>query len=146
MNEILEYLSIEEQKVEELIEIDNDIMNTKYSFNDYYNAIESRFNIEIEQIDIKENTVFITEGDVILTLDILRRFNTDKKIVIFVNQSYLGMNKWLMSKYYEITGNNNIILDEGINYNKYIDKGFKIIPLGEDGLIDQVMEDFYDKG
>ena len=145
MNEILEYISNEEQIVEELIEIDNDIMSTKYSFNDYYNAIESRFNIEIEQIDIKENTVFITEGDVILTLDILRRFNTDKKIIIFVNQSYLGMNKWLMSKYYEITGNNNIILDEGINYNKYIDKGFKIIPLGEDGLIDQVMEDFYDK-
>lgn len=146
MNEILEHLSNEEQIVEELINIDNDIMNTKYSFNDYYNAVESRFNIEIEQIDIKENTVFVTEGDVILTLDILRRFNTEKKIVIFVNQSYLGMNKWLMSKYYEITGNNNIILDEGINYNKYIDKGFKIIPLGEDGLIDQVMEDFYDKG
>ena len=93
MNEILEHLSNEEQIVEELINIDNDIMNTKYSFNDYYNAIESRFNIDIEQIDIKENTVFVTEGDVILTLDILRRFNTAKKIVIFVNQSYLGMNK-----------------------------------------------------
>lgn len=146
MNEILEHLSNEEQIVEELINIDNDIMNTKYSFNDYYNAIESRFNIDIEQIDIKENTVFVTEGDVILTLDILRRFNTAKKIVIFVNQSYLGMNKWLMSKYYEITGNNNIILDEEVNYNKYIDKGFKVIPLGEEGLIEQVMEDFYDKG
>lgn len=145
MNEILEHLSNEEQIVEELINIDNDIMNTKYSFNDYYNAIESRFNIDIEQIDIKENTVFVTEGDVILTLDILRRFNTAKKIVIFVNQSYLGMNKWLMSKYYEITGNNNIILDEAVNYNKYIDKGFKVIPLGEEGLIEQVMEDFYDK-
>ena len=33
-----------------------------------------------------------------------------------------------------------------INYNKYIDEGYKVIPLGEEGLVDQVMEDFYDKG
>lgn len=136
MNEVLEHLSNEEKIVEELIKMDNDIMNTKYIFSDYYNAIESGFNIEIDQISLKDDTVFITEGDVILTLNILRRFKNDKTIIIFINQSHVGMNKWLISKYYEITGNTNVILDEGINYNKYIDKGFKIIPLGEEGLID----------
>jgi hypothetical protein len=94
-------------------------------------------------MDLNCDTVFVTEGDVLLTLDILRRFNTDKHVIIFINQNNVAMNKWLISKYNEITGNTNIMLDEGINYNKYIDKGFKIIPLGEEGLIDQVMEDFY---
>ena len=146
MNSILEYLEIEQNIVEELIKIDNDVMNTKYSYIDYYNAFDTRFSSDVIQMDLNYDTVFVTEGDVLLTLDILRRFNTDKHVIIFINQNNIAMNKWLISKYNEITGNTNIELDLDINYNKYIDEGYKVIPLGEDGLVDQVMEDFYDKG
>ena len=42
-----------------------------------------------------------------------------------------------------MTGNDRVILDTDFNYNKYIDKGYKVVPIGEDGLVDQVLEDFY---
>ena len=46
--------------------------------------------------------------------------------------------------FYKIVGNGNVELDVGINYNDYIGKEYKVIPVGENGLIDQVMEDFYE--
>ena len=145
MNELLNIMRDDQDIIEELIKIDNDIMNTNYTYEDYYNAIESRMVSDVIQISLSRDTVFVTEGDVLLTLDILRRFDTECNIVIFINQCNVAMNKWLVTKYCEITGN-NVVLDTDINYNKYIDKGYKVVPLGEDGLVDQVMEDFYDKG
>ena len=41
MKELLDNLLFEKEKVEQLIEIDNDKMNTNYNFNNYYDAINS---------------------------------------------------------------------------------------------------------
>ena len=65
MNSILEYLEIEQNIVEELIKIDNDVMNTKYSYIDYYNAFDTRFSSDVIQMDLNYDTVFVTEGDVL---------------------------------------------------------------------------------
>ena len=145
MNELLNYLEDEKAIVEELIEIDNDIMKTNYSYDNYYSEFQNVLNKEVNSILIDKDTIFVTEGDVFVTLDILRRINSLNKIVVYINQGYVGMNKWLISKYYDTTGNDNVVLDVSINYNKYIDKGYRVIPLGEESLVEQVMEDFYDK-
>ena len=43
-----------------------------------------------------------------------------------------------------LVGNDNIELDVSINYNNYINKDYKVVPIGEDGLTNQVLEDFYE--
>lgn len=145
MKELLDNLLFEKEIVEQLIEIDNDKMNTNYNFNNYYDAINSLVSSDNKELLINSNSLFITEGNPLLTLNILLRVkSTSYKVVIFVNQGFVGMNKWLINQFYKIIGNGNVELNVGINYNDYIDKKYKVIPLGEDGLTNQVMEDFYE--
>lgn len=144
MNELLTKLEEESEILEELIKIDNEVMNTTYNFNSYYEVFECILNDNYYKMSIVDmDTVFVTEGDVFITLELLKRLRIASKVVIFINQGFVGMNKWLVTKYKEITGNDNVILDTSINYNKYIDKGYKVVPIGEDAMIDQVLEDFY---
>ena len=144
MNELLIKLEEEREIVEELIKIDNEVMNTTYSFNSYYELFESILNDDYYKISVVDrDTVFVTEGDVFVTLELLKRMRVVGNVVIFINQGNVGMNKWLVTKYKEMTGNDRVMLDTDINYNKYIDKGYKVVPIGEDGLVDQVLEDFY---
>lgn len=145
MIDLLNYLDRERDIVEELIKIDNNIMNVKDSYNNYIDSFRNILETDVNYFDIDSSTIFITEGEVLVTLEILRRLNTDNDVIIYINQGYVGMNKWLINKYYELTGNSNILLDTGNSYNKYIDNGYKVYPLGEDELVSQVLEDFYDK-
>lgn len=145
MKELLDNLLFEKEIVEQLIEIDNDKMNTNYNFNNYYDAINSLLSSDNKELLINNNSLFITEGNPLLTLNILLRVkSTSYKVVIFINQGFVAMNKWLINQFYKIVGNGNVELNVGINYNDYIDKKYKVIPLGEDGLTNQVMEDFYE--
>ena len=143
MNELLKNMEEEREIVEELIKIDNEVMNTSYDY-DYYTTLFS-YVLEQDVMNkiIDQDIVFVTEGDVLITLQLLLKMGVGATRVIFINQGFVGMNKWLVTKYIEITGDNDVILDTDINYNKYIDKGYKVVPIGEDGLVDQVLEDFY---
>ncbi len=144
MRELLDNLIYEKDIIEQLIEIDNDKMNTNLNFQNYYDAIKSLIEKDSKELVLTNNTLFITEGNPLVTLDILRSvMSTSYNVVIFINQGYVGMNKWLINQFYKIVGNGNIELDTGINYNNYINSEYKVIPLGEDGLTNQVMEDFY---
>ena len=145
MKELLDNLLFERDIVEQLIEIDNDKMNTNFSFQNYYDAFSSLIISDNKELLINNNSLFITEGSPILTLDILLRLKSVScNVVIFINQGFVGMNKWLINQFYKIIGNENVELDVGINYNNYIDKEYKVIPLGEEELTNQVMEDFYE--
>lgn len=144
MKELLDNLILEKDIVKQLIEIDNDKMNTKISFQNYYDAIKELVESDSKELLLSNNSLFITEGNPLITLNILNKIrNTSYDVVIFINQGYIGMNKWLINQFYKIVGNGNIELDTGINYNEYITMGYKVVPVGEDGLINQVMEDFY---
>lgn len=143
MNELILKLLEEKDIVEELIKIDNEVMNTNYDYDSYTILFSSVLGQEMENRVLNQDVVFVTEGDVQITLELLLKMGTGATRVIFINQGFVGMNKWLVSKYREITGDNDVILDTDINYNKYIDKGYKVIPIGEDAIVDQVLEDFY---
>ena len=144
MKELLDNLILEEDIVKQLIEIDNDKMNTKISFQNYYDAIKELVESASKELLLSNNSLFITEGNPLITLNILNKIrSTSYDVVIFINQGYIGMNKWLINQFYKIVGNGNIELDTGINYNEYITMEYKVVPVGEDELIDQVMEDFY---
>ena len=87
--------------------------------------------------------LFITEGDYELTIGILSKIeNMECKVVIFINQNYIALNKWLISKYHELTGNMQHIIDFGDNYNAYIGKDYNVIPVGSDDYKKIVWDDF----
>lgn len=143
MNELMIKLLEEKDIVEELIKIDNEVMNTNYDYDYYTELFSFVLEQEMENRFVDQGVVFVTEGDVFTTLELLLKMGVGATRVIFINQGFVGMNKWLVSKYSEITGDNEVILDTDVNYNKYIDKGYRVIPIGEDAIVDQVLEDFY---
>lgn len=145
MNELLDYLIVEKEIVEKLIEIDNDKMNSKIRFSDYYDAFSLLLKKNYKEIMINKESLFITEGNPLTTFELLMSIKeTSYKTIIFINQEFVAMNKWLIDKFYKIVGNDNIELDVSINYNNYINKDYKVVPIGEDGLTNQVLEDFYE--
>ena len=143
MDWILDKLYEEKEIVEELLKIDNEIMNSDWQFDSVLGAIECLIYEDLRLTTIMNDTVFVTEGDIIDTFMLLSKIRPAANVVIFINQGYVGFNKWLVSKYQEVTGDTKVILDTDKNYNKYIDKGYKVVPIGEDAMVYQVLEDFY---
>lgn len=139
-------LLIEDKVVfSKLIEIDNKVMRTNLTFDDYYREFWNLANRKVDSWKIEKKTLFITEGSPLLTFIILRQLiNIDIECILFINQNFVGVNKWLVDRMISISGESiKLVLDTDINYNKYIKMDdLKIVSLGEENLFYCVMEDF----
>ena len=143
MNFLEEYCNNEET-ISKLIAIDNDIMVSNDSFKSYYDSFKCVLDRSFKEFLIKEPTVFITDGDPNVVLDILRRVvNSKYEVIIYVGKSFLGMNKWLMDLFYKLTNNTFVSLSMDNNYNKFIKSKYKVVPIGEEALVSEVFHDFY---
>lgn len=141
MEEIIESLENEKETILKLIELDNKINHSNIKYND---LLELLLNDKV-LFKIEEDSLFITEGEPEFTIAILKSiFNSENKYVLFVNQKYLGINKWLIARYNELVCFSQIYLDCGNNYNKYFKTKLKVIPLGEKVFIDEIYNDFYE--
>lgn len=128
-----------------LIEIDNKVMRTNLTFDDYYREFWNLANRKVDSWKIEKKTLFVTEGSPLLTFIILMQLiNIDIECILFINQNFVGVNKWLVDRMISISGESiKLVLDTDINYNKYIKMDdLKIVPLGEENLFYCVMEDF----
>ncbi len=143
VSELIKNMYNNKEIIDELIKIDSEKMASNISFNTYLSQLNNMLS-EAPVLNINQDTLFITEGDPILTVQLLKQLPTTNNYIIFINQGYIAMNKWFINEYKRITGNNNIELDCNINYNNYIKMGYKVIPLGEECLNNAVLEDFYD--
>lgn len=142
MYKILDIMDSEKEILEQLIEIDNKVMNDKLTYKDILKKTMKAFK-EKKELKVDKDILFITEGDYELTIGILSKIeNMECKVVIFINQNYIALNKWLISKYHELTGNMQHIIDFGDNYNAYIGKDYNVIPVGSDDYKKIVWDDF----
>lgn len=142
MYKILDIMDSEKEILEQLIEIDNKVMNDKLTYKDILKKTMKAFK-EKKELKVDKDILFITEGDYELTIGILSKIeNMECKVVIFINQNYIALNKWLISKYHELTGNTQHIIDFGDNYNAYIGKDYNVIPVGSDDYKKIVWDDF----
>lgn len=143
VNGFLELMDSEKYVLEQLIAIDNDKMHGNLSYQDFLEK-SIRILSSDARVESSEDLLFITEGDPFLTLNILKNIEfLPCKVVLFVNQNYVALNKWLIERYVRLTGNEQHSIDFGINYNQYIQAHYKVVPLGEKGLREAVLEDFY---
>ena len=132
----------EKEVLEQLIEIDNKVINDKLTYKDILKKTMKALK-EKKELKVDKDMLFITEGDYELTIGILSKIENMKcKVVIFINQNYIALNKWLISKYHELTGNMQHIIDFGDNYNAYIGKDYNVIPVGSDDYKKIVWDDF----
>ncbi len=142
MYKILDIMDSEKEILEQLIEIDNKVMNDKLTYKDILKKTMKALK-EKKELKVDKDILFITEGDYELTIGILSKIeNMECKVVIFINQNYIALNKWLISKYHELTGNTQHIIDFGDNYNAYIGKDYNVIPVGSDDYKKIVWDDF----
>mgnify|MGYP006983234044 FL=1 len=142
MYKILDIMDSEKEILEQLIEIDNKVMNDKLTYKDILKKTMKALK-EKKELKVDKDILFITEGDYELTIGILSKIeNMECKVVIFINQNYIALNKWLISKYHELTGNMQHIIDFGDNYNAYIGKDYNVIPVGSDDYKKIVWDDF----
>lgn len=142
MYKILDIMDSEKEILEQLIEIDNKVMNDKLTYKDILKKTMKALK-EKKELKVDKDMLFITEGDYELIIGILSKIeNMECKVVIFINQNYIALNKWLISKYHELTGNMQHIIDFGDNYNAYIGKDYNVIPVGSDDYKKIVWDDF----
>lgn len=142
MYKILDIMDSEKEILEQLIEIDNKVMNDKLTYKDILKKTMKALK-EKKELKVDKDMLFITEGDYELTIGILSKIeNMECKVVIFINQNYIALNKWLISKYHELTGNTQHIIDFGDNYNAYLGKDYNVIPVGSDDYKKIVWDDF----
>lgn len=141
--ELLNRVLVEKEIIEKLIAIDNKRNFSNITFEDFYNNLS--ITIDNDNVNIVDsNTLFITEGSPYLTVQILKWLINTHEYVIYVNQGFVALNEWLVARYKKLMNNEiNVTLDIDINYNKYIkNKKYKVLPLGEKELIEQVKDDF----
>lgn len=144
MEEIIDFIINEKDILMELIKIDNQIMYQNMTYDMFLNKAMEVIG-KRKYIETDKKLLFITEGNPILTLNILNNIvMVDKEVVLFVNQSYQGLNRWLFDKYLKITGNVKHTIDFGINYNKYIGRDYKVVSIGEKEFREEVFRDFYE--
>lgn len=142
MEEIIESFVIEKETILKLIKLDNKINHSNIKYDDLYELL---LNSEKLPFKVDEDILFITEGEPIYTIAILKSIlYSKKKYILFVNQNYLGINKWLIARYNESVGFSQVYLDCNNNYNKYFKTELKVIPLGEKVFIDEIYNDFYE--
>lgn len=140
MEELIENFLEEREAVEKLIALDNKICHDHITYLDLYSFLQNGINLKRT---IKKNTLFITEGNPFYTISILKSiFDTNYQFVLFVSQRFLGINKWLVARYNEFVGYEQIYLDCGCNYKEYFKEGMGILPLGEPVFIEEIFNDF----
>ena len=141
--EILKRILIEREIIEKLIAIDNKRNYVNITFAEFYDNLSLAIKNDSGKVSLC-NTLFITEGNPYLTINILKSLVSDYEYVIYINQGFVALNEWLVTRYKKLMDNKvNVLLDIDVNYNKYIgNKKYQVLPIGEKEFVEQVKSDF----
>lgn len=154
INEFIESLIIDRNKIEDLSKIDFKVMGYSYDISSLFNLIEKYQSDEVDiyQFDLVSKVVLIiTEGDPLINLKlIISNIILNKKVVLFINNNFVGINTFLINKMTNLKINYNlnseIYLDTNNNYNKYIkveNKFDEIIYIGKQEAFEKIKKDFH---
>lgn len=144
MNDLVYLIDDEKEIIEQLIEIDNDKMSSNLNYDLFFKEAIKIIN-NTDKISGNQKILFVTEGDPLISLRILCSIvDVKEEVILFINQGFIGLNKWLIDRYVQLTGNSLHMIDFGKNYNKYIKMNYKVIPIGEDNFRKVVLGDFYE--
>ena len=124
--------------IDELLLIDNKIQYTNLT---YESLLDSIIAVDIcNVLDGDSVYVAITDGEVQTVLKVI--ICTPKLSTLYINRTFLSINKYLVScanKFYEFE---KIQLDSSKNYQKYINSANKVILSGFDTFVEELSNEF----
>ncbi len=153
INEFIDSLTIDKNKIKDLLNTDSSIIGYNYDADLLFNMLEKYKldEIDLYQFDLSSKVLLvIIEKDPVITLKvILTNLIMNKKMVLFINNSFLNINNFLINKYtkqkisYNLKG--EIYLDTNISYNKYakVKENFdQIVYIGKSENSEEIKKDF----
>lgn len=143
-NYLLGHIIEEKSVIEELLQIDNTVQKTNYTYVTFLKKVRELPKLEII-LDRPYN--FVTDGDPDTVYNILISSPFVKSI--HINKSFIALNKWLVERskeyYQEKNMEVNLSLDMELEYNKYREESTGIILYGFPEFVEEMEEIFYDK-
>ena len=127
--------------IEELLLIDNRVQYTNLTYESLISSLQDISDYDI--LDSNFNYVAITDGEFDTVFKVL--INTPSLSTIYVNRSYLGINKYLIRMVNSFYDEEKVKLDDSTNYHKYINSDDKILLSGFDTFIDEISKEFVHK-
>lgn len=127
--------------IEELLLIDNKVQYTNLTYETLINMLKKINDYDI--LDGNFNYVAITDGEFDTVFKVL--INIPSLSTLYVNRSFLGINKYLIklvNTFYECE---KVKLDDSTNYHKYVNSTDKIILSGFDTFVDEIAKEFVHK-
>lgn len=153
INEFIDSLTIYKNKIKDLLNTDSSIIGYNYDADLLFNILEKYKldEIDLYQFDLSSKVLLvIIEKDPVITLKvILTNLIMNKKMVLFINNSFLNINNFLINKYtkqkisYNLKG--EIYLDTNISYDKYakVKENFdQIVYIGKSENSEEIKKDF----
>lgn len=122
--------------IEELLFIDNKVQYTNITYESLLDTLKN-----IDKYDIlDDNFTALTDGEFDTVFKVL--ISAPNLSTIYVNRTFLGINKYLVScanKFYELE---KIKLDDSTDYHKYLNSADKIILSGFDTFVEEISKEF----
>lgn len=121
----------EEDVIKELLTIDNQVCMTTLTYDELYKQLNDASPLN----DLNYDCVMLTDGDPDTVYEALVN-NACNILSLHIDNSFLGINKWLVNQAYKYYGDQDIslklTLDETDNYSKYKGIQTKIVIYGFD--------------
>lgn len=136
---ILNLLEEEQELVNELLNIDNKIQNTNYTYEDIFKMI---YDTKIYTNTLDKKYMVITDGELSTIFNILFNY-ADNILCININHMTVAFNMWLVKRINEYK-NLEIILDKDNNYEVY-DKFNDLIITGYEEFVEGTSDMYDDK-
>lgn len=127
--------------IEELLLIDNKVQYTNLTYESLIEMLKKINDYDI--LDDNLNYVAITDGEFDTIFKVL--ISVPSLSTIYVNRSFLGINKYLIKLVNTFYKFEKVKLDDSTDYHKYIDSEDKIILSGFDTFVEELSKEFESK-
>ena len=122
--------------IEELLFIDNKVQYTDITYESLLDRLKN-----VNKYDIlDDNFTALTDGEFDTVFKVL--ISVPNLSTIYVNRTFLGLNKYLVNKTNQYYGYEKIKLDDSTDYRKYHNSADKIILSGFDTFVEEISKEF----
>ena len=124
--------------IDELLLIDNRVQYTSLTYENILNNLKNA--VVYDNLDVVSSYIAITDGEIDSVLKVL--INVKELKTVYIDRSFLGINKYLVKCVNDFYGEEKIVLDDSKDYRKYINNSPKIVLSGFDTFVEELSKEF----
>ena len=135
---LIERISEDKSLIEELLFVDNKVQYTNLTYENVLELLKKDNEYDILDDDL--NSIAITDGELNTVIKMI--ISVPNLSTIYVNRTFLGINKYLIKCVNELYGYEKIKLDETEDYQKYFNSANRIVLSGFDTFVEELAKEF----